>query len=113
MLGQALAQWGIPTAVSVVACAGVLPTIAVGGIRSGMDAAKALALGATAVGVGRPLLERALLGEEAIIEWLADFSDQLRAAIFLTGGTSVGDLPGALRLVRGETAVWLEGLAWT
>ncbi len=43
----------------------VLPTIAVGGVRSGVDAAKAIALGAVAAGVGRPLLVCATEGEDA------------------------------------------------
>lgn len=112
-LGDALATWGIPTPVSVAACAPVLPTIAVGGIRSGVDAAKALALGARAVGVGRPLLERALVGDEAVGEWIADFAAQLRAAVFLSGCRDLAELAVAPRVVRGETAAWLESLRWT
>lgn len=111
-LGEALAAWGIPTPVSVAACAPVLPTIAVGGIRSGVDAAKAIALGARAVGVGRPLLERALVGDGALGEWIADFSWQLRAAVFLSGCRDLAGLAGAPRIVRGETAVWLKSLTW-
>ena len=91
-LGAALADWGIPTAVSVRACSDVLPTIAVGGVRSGVDAAKAIALGAVAAGVGRPLLVCATEGEDAVLGWLDGYELQLRSAMFLSGAHRLSDL---------------------
>ena len=61
-LGQTFGSWGIPTPVCVAGCAGILPVIATGGVRTGLDAAKAIALGATAVGIGRPMLQAVLAG---------------------------------------------------
>lgn len=109
-LGAPFEGWGIPTAVSVAQCADVLPTIAVGGVRSGVDAAKALALGAVTVGVGRPLLERANEGDDALAAWLATFREQLRVAVFLSGGHGSGDLCRAQRVVIGETGRWIDQL---
>ncbi|MGH3300489.1 MAG: type 2 isopentenyl-diphosphate Delta-isomerase [Streptosporangiaceae bacterium] len=109
--GQAFAQWGIPTAASVAMCSDVLPTIAVGGVRNGLDAARALSLGAVAVGVGRPLLEQALLGADAVQDWIAAFAHQLRAAAFLAGVPSVRALPSARSFLRGATRQWLDELA--
>jgi isopentenyl-diphosphate delta-isomerase len=109
-LGSALASWGIPTAVSVRACAGVLPTIAVGGVRSGVDAAKAIALGAVAAGVGRPLLQAATEGEEAVLRWLDGFELQLRSAMFLAGANQVSDLVSSTRVVLGTTGEWFRQL---
>jgi isopentenyl-diphosphate delta-isomerase len=109
-LGASLATWGIPTAVSVRACADTLPTIAVGGVRSGVDAAKALALGAVAAGVGRPLLVCASEGEDAVLRWLNGFEVQLRSAMFLSGAHRVKDLAQATRVVLGATSEWLRQL---
>jgi len=108
--GLALAGWGIPTAASVGLCADVLPVIAVGGVRNGLDAARALSLGAAAVGVGRPLLEQALLGADAVCGWIDGFAYQLRAAAFLTGAPSARALRTVPLIVRGATRDWLDEL---
>jgi isopentenyl-diphosphate delta-isomerase len=108
--GLAFSGWGIPTAVATAVCADVLPVIATGGVRDGVDAARALALGAVAVGVGRPLLEQALLGGDAARDWILRFAYQLRAAAFLSGVATVRSLPSAGRVVVGITRQWLDDL---
>ena len=112
-LGETLAKWGIPTAVSVRACAEILPTIAVGGVRSGVDAAKSVALGAVAAGVGRPLLECAVEGEDSLMKWLEGFQLQFRSVMFLSGAHEVIDLSRAPRVVLGPTREWIEQLGLT
>ena len=107
-IGDTFARWGIPTPASVAACASVLPTIATGGLRSGLDAAKALSLGASMVGIGRPLLEQAIHGEAALSEWIESFADQLRTATFLSGVATAADLPHAQHVVTGPTRDWIE-----
>lgn len=110
-LGETFRGWGVPTAVSILAArASGLPVIATGGVRSGVDAAKALALGATMVGVARPLLIAALEGEAAVDEWIAHFCEELRAAVFLTGGRRLADLAEAPRVLVGETREWASQL---
>lgn len=109
-LGAALENWGIPTAVSVRACSDVLPTIAVGGVRSGVDAAKSIALGAVAAGVGRPLLMCATQGEVAVLEWLSGYQLQLRSAMFLAGAHQLTDLASTTRVVVGTTGEWFRQL---
>ncbi len=111
MLGKVYCDWGIPTAVSIVAASAAgLPLIATGGVRSGLDAAKAIALGASLVGVGRPLLSAALEGDAAVEAWVTQFLEELRVAIFLSGGTCVTDLRSAPRVVLGDTRRWIEDI---
>ena len=113
LLGAVFRDWGIPTAVAVVGAArSGLPVIATGGVRSGLDAAKALALGATAVGVGRPLLQAALEGAEAIDRWLAQFALELRTATFLAGVTRARDLATHPPVITGETREWIDQLGY-
>jgi isopentenyl-diphosphate Delta-isomerase len=95
----AFADWGVPTAdalVDAVAAAPGLPVIASGGLRDGVEAAKALALGAAAAGLARPFL----LGAQAdrASETAAALVRQLRAAVWATGAPSAAELtPAHLR----------------
>jgi isopentenyl-diphosphate Delta-isomerase len=112
-LGERFRDWGLPTAVAVVgASAARLPVIATGGVRSGLDAAKALALGATIVGVGRPLLQAALKGEGACMDWLAAFEMELRTAVFLAGIKRASDLRRVPIVVTGRSKMWIDQLAY-
>lgn len=108
-LGRTFAEWGIPTPVSVVETVETqLPVIASGGIRNGLDAAKALALGATLVGIGRPLLLRALESFESVADWLRAFFAELTVAMFLAGAATVGELRRKPVLIFGKTGEWLR-----
>jgi isopentenyl-diphosphate delta-isomerase len=110
-LGEVFREWGVPTAVSIVqASPAGLPIIATGGVRSGLDAARAIALGASAVGVARPLLLAALDGYDAVAAWIEQFIAELRTAMFLTGSASLADLGGRPPVILGETAQWLRQL---
>jgi isopentenyl-diphosphate delta-isomerase len=112
-LGQLFRDWGVPSAVAVAGSVGSgLPVIATGGVRSGLDAAKALALGATAVGVGRPLLRAALEGAAALDRWIAQFALELRTATFLSGVARVRDLASRPPVVTGATRDWIDQLGY-
>ncbi len=110
-LGELFGSWGIPTMAAIpLAHRSGLPVIGSGGIRSGLDAARALALGARLVGVARPLLIVAQQGIEATAEWVDRFLNELRTALFLTGSRTPRDVEGKA-IVVGRTREWTEGLA--
>ena len=83
--------------------------------RTGLGAfgnAKALALGATVVGVGRPLLQAALDGAAAVDEWVRQFALELRTAAFLSGVTRTRDLSTRSPVVTGDTRDWIAQLGY-
>jgi isopentenyl-diphosphate delta-isomerase len=113
-LGELLRDWGIPTPVSIVAAAAAeLPIIATGGVRNGLDAAKAHALGATLVGVARPLLQAALQGDEAVDAWIGQFLNELKTVLWLTGSASPETLRRRPRVIQGRTRQWLDQLGYS
>jgi isopentenyl-diphosphate Delta-isomerase len=90
-----LADWGIPTAQAIVevrAALAAVPLVASGGIRTGMDAAKALALGADVVGIARPLLAAAIESADAVLDWLHQFIDELRICLHVAGAANLSAL---------------------
>jgi isopentenyl-diphosphate delta-isomerase len=114
-LGAALTDWGVPTPVATaLAARRAVPVIAAGGVRTGMDAAKALALGATLVGVGQPILQAAAQDPTGADRWLEQFLFELRATMFLTGAADLAALRRSPRVVLGATRDWIEQLgAWS
>ncbi len=96
-------DWGIPTADAVVGCRRGFPdglVIASGGLRTGLDAAKCLALGADAVGFAAPLLKAAVVSRRAVDERLRGIIEGLRIAMFCIGAATLTDLAGTPHLVR-------------
>jgi isopentenyl-diphosphate Delta-isomerase len=112
-LGEILRDWGIPTPVALVGALSTgLPVIATGGIRGGLDAARALALGACMVGVARPLLQAALEGDAAVNRWMDQLLHELRTVLFLTGSHDLERLRAKQPLVLGQTRAWLDQLGY-
>jgi isopentenyl-diphosphate delta-isomerase len=112
-LGETFREWGIPTAASValVARHGFATIFATGGVRSGLDIAKAIALGASAGGIARSSLQALESGgREAALAFFAGIEAELRTALLLVGANDLAALRAAPRLVTGELRDWLEQL---
>jgi isopentenyl-diphosphate delta-isomerase len=91
----AIAEWGIPTAQALAEVHRTLPgmpLVASGGIRSGMDAAKALAMGADAVAMARPLLAPATESAAAVVDTLGAFIEELRVCLHGCGAADLAAL---------------------
>ncbi len=89
---EQILEIGIPTALALRECkkaAPKLPLVASGGIRSGLDIAKALAMGASAVAIARPLLRPATQSPEAVMQVLTAYTEELRLAMYATGARNL------------------------
>ncbi|HTK06609.1 MAG TPA: type 2 isopentenyl-diphosphate Delta-isomerase [Ktedonobacteraceae bacterium] len=107
-IGELYRDWGIATPISLVeASTAQLPLIATGGVRNGLDVARALALGATLVGMGFPFLKAASESFECVCELLENLLAELRVAMQLSGAANIAQLQGADVVVTGYTREWL------
>jgi isopentenyl-diphosphate delta-isomerase len=102
-IAAAFAEWGIPTSEAIgLARAGApaLPLIASGGIRTGVDIAKAIVLGADAAGIALPVLKAARLSGEHALAALEDLITQLRLTMFCIGAGSIEQLRNTPHLLK-------------
>lgn len=76
--------------------------IASGGVRTGVDVAKAIALGAHAAGIATPFLEPATIDRQAVADKLEEIIEQLRIAMFCIGVTNLDALRDTPLLRRSD-----------
>jgi len=109
MLAGSMSDWGIPTAASVieVVASTNLNVIASGGIRSGLDAAKCISLGARCAGMASPFLKAARRGAGEVDRLVNLFHSQILASMFLTGSRSVDELRRADLVISGWLRNWM------
>ena len=109
-LAELFSEWGIPTAASIIEASSVegVEVIASGGIRNGLQIAKAIALGARFAGVAKPLLKPALRGSGEVERLLKRLAQELRAAMFLTGSRNIGDLRRCGYVLTGPLLEWAK-----
>ena len=102
-LGETFADWGIPTAeciVSVRSHAPSIPLIASGGLRNGLDVAKACALGADIAGLALPFLQAAAESEAALEALVEVLMAEIATVLFCTGNATLADLKHASALQK-------------
>lgn len=109
-LGEELATWGIPTAASIALLRDLgLELIASGGLRNGLEMAKAIALGARLCGAALPLYRAYREGGiEGALERIEEFLSGLRAAMLLTGSRRLGELRSQPVVIGPRLRAWLE-----
>jgi isopentenyl-diphosphate delta-isomerase len=107
-IGNVFWDWGIPTAVSTVEVRNTtrLTVISSGGIRTGIDASKSIALGADVAGLALPLLKPALDGRLNNI--LQALIEELKITMFLVGANSIKELKNSPLIITGRTGEWLR-----
>lgn len=96
-VAASFAGWGIPTAEALVEVRAALPNVTLigsGGVRSGLDVAKTIALGADMAGSAAPHLAAAVNGEgaQAVADGLQAWIDELRIAMFCVGAANLAAL---------------------
>jgi isopentenyl-diphosphate Delta-isomerase len=109
-LGDEFADWGIPTAAAVAGVRGLgLEVVASGGIRTGLDVAKAVALGARAAGVALPVFRAYREGGlPAAARFLDRLVEGLRTAMVLTGSRDLEALSRAPLVLGRRLRDWLR-----
>jgi isopentenyl-diphosphate delta-isomerase len=107
-LAEELWDWGIPTAASLLQLDGLgLQSIATGGMRTGSDVVKAIALGAKAGGLAAPVLKAHRAGgREAVLTFLSGIVRTIRALMLLTGSASIPELRNAQTILGPRLRQW-------
>jgi isopentenyl-diphosphate delta-isomerase len=100
-LGECFQDWGIPTPAALRSLSDLEVTlIASGGIRTGIDMAKAIILGASICGMARPLLTPAMESADAVRAVIQKIKREFVTAMFLLGVTSVDQIRGHAELIQ-------------
>ena len=107
-LGELFWDFGIPTVASIIESRVSLPIIATGGVRTGVDIAKSIALGASAASAALPFVRPALEGKKSVVRVLSRMLDEFRVAMFLCGCANIKDLCRAPVVVTGWTLEYLS-----
>jgi isopentenyl-diphosphate Delta-isomerase len=112
-LSEDLLTWGIPTAVSALEAAEVLPygvdLIVSGGVRTPVDGLKSFAIGAAAVGIAAPVLRLTEQKDvEAAVQWVLEYLNTLKQCLVMLGKSSIGEVASHPLVITGYVAQWLE-----
>lgn len=100
-------NWGIPTAISIAEAASVdnVLVIGSGGIRTGVDVAKAISLGSDIIGIAQPFLLHVL--NNTVDDYVNSFLTQLKMCMILTNSRNVQEMKNAKTVILGKLAEWI------
>jgi isopentenyl-diphosphate delta-isomerase len=102
-------DWGIPTSISILESKVGLPIIATGGVRSGVDIAKSIVLGADVCGIALPFLKIIKKeGKEGVEMYIDKLQKELKIAMILTGSKNIEELKMAKHVLTGKVKDWAE-----
>ncbi len=110
-LGETFWDIGIPTVVSLLSVKKAFngKIISSGGIRSGFDIAKSMALGADLCAIGLPVYSAQFrAGEKGVKEYLNQKIEELKIAMFLCGAKNINELKKQKTIITGKTLEWLK-----
>jgi len=105
-VGTTFWDWGVPSPVTLSLAADRFEVIATGGIRNGLDAAKALAMGAGSAGMAAALLRAATESADAVKTELEAVRAELMTAMFLTGSADIRSLGSTQVILDAEIERW-------
>jgi isopentenyl-diphosphate delta-isomerase len=116
-LGRSIADWGVPTAFSIIAARRILgaraTVIGSGGIRDGLDVARVIAAGADIAGFARSVLLQFMdHGEDGAASWIEGLTTQLASVMLLCGARNCSELKNVPRMYTGELNDWLAAYRW-
>lgn len=104
-LAAAFVDWGIPTSESITQVRQAVKTMRIfasGGLRSGVDIAKGIALGAELGGMAGPFLKAAVKSSKAVVETINEVSRELQVAMFAAGAGNISSLQAVPLIYRGD-----------
>jgi isopentenyl-diphosphate delta-isomerase len=106
--GDTFWDWGIPTAGSLLQLAPLpLKVCATGGVKNGLDVARAIALGASCAGIARPVLQAWVSGgKEGTKKYLLRVMREVKIAMLLTGSRDILALQNSETILGDELSKW-------
>lgn len=106
--GSTFWNWGIPSPASITYCRVGLPVVGSGGLRNGLDLARAIAMGATAGGFARVLLQSADNSPEEISTRISWIIRDLKIAMLLTRSRNLEELAKAKKIITEPLKSWMD-----
>lgn len=116
-LGETLADWGLPTAFCIIAAKKILDDdtciIASGGIKSGLDVARAIAAGSDIAGFARQVLLSYIKDKDnGVVALIEQIKKELKTTMLLTDCKNIDALKKAPRIYTGQLRHWLSAYGW-